>query len=346
MPSHPTLYRFIACLRTTVVSDGIAITAAAEGGHLKARKMDTARRVLLESAKKVEEDYTNGLITPDDVLLAAANHFNNEKVTSYLANVAESIEGSARTPVDHDGAGQDDDDDDLLPDVDDANGDERQALLNYDPDLEDVETEHVWVSSVWPFAASETQIASNVIGRAEDIEKVVAVVCPLCYDHEERLIAFDNCEHLSCKNCFTRCKAERNARCPICKVLMGTGPGKVVNVGTLKFARQKEVSDNFGLSRTVVEASAAADGQRPADISEAEQQRIRDQEAIRQAQQAASSDSSDSSDNSQQPQPGTSRGTSRGFVRTRGGRGARRAGRGLSRLQIVDLVNDSDDDFI
>jgi len=367
MPSHPTLFRFIACLRSTVVSDGIAITAAADGGNLKARKVDKARQILLDSAKKVEDEYMQGKLSPDDVLLAAAAHYNDEKVTAFLANVADSLEAAVIPAVDPDDEG-----DDLLPDVDPSTLDERQAVLNDDPDLEDVETDHMWVTSVWPFAASDTEIAANIIGRAEDIERVVAVVCPLCYEQEERLVAFENCEHLCCRNCYNRCKKERNAKCPMgCGALLGRGAGKVVNVGTLKFARQKEVNVNFGLSQADVQAAAAANGRRPADISEAEQRRIRDLEAIQQAQQdlessdepqqgtsrlsrtramritrssrdlEANQQAQQDLDSSDEPQPGTSR-----LTRTRAMRITRNTR--LTEQELIDLVNgpNSDEDFV
>ena len=425
MPTHPTLYRFIACLRTTVVTDGIAITAAAEAGNLKARKEDKAREYLINSAKQLEEDYFEGFTQPSDVLLQAAAHFNNEKVITYLANVAEShqqFEDLRNEPNDSDN------DADLLPDVDQALLDERQTALNDDPDLRDVDTTYNWVTSIWPSAASDTEIASQVIGRAEDVERVVAVLCFICYNQNEKFIALDNCEHLLCPSCYTTIQDTSN-ECPSCKKLMGAGPGnllfiifvdilhqltldkysittngilgtfslnglskfiifvagpgKVVNVGCLKFARQREAAANFGVSRDAQEAAANDDGQRPADVADRNYEADRHREAVAQAQRSLGMDSDDSDfempSRLRRTSPGPSRrartspgpsrrarttpGPSRGARTTpgtsRGARGssgpsrtstprsrsASRAERGLTQSEIMTIFDISDDDF-
>jgi len=371
MPTHPTLYRFIACLRTTVITDGIAITAAAEAGNLKQRKEDKAREFLVNSAKQLEEDYLEGFTQPSDVLLQAAAHFNNEKVITYLANVADShqeAEDLRNEPNDSDN------DADLLPDVDQALLDERQRALNDDPDLRDVDTDYNWVTSIWPSAASDTEIASQVIGRAEDVERVVAVLCFICYDQNEKFIALDNCEHLLCPSCYTTIQDSTN-ECPSCKKPIGAGPGKVVNVGCLKFARQREAAANFGVTRDAQEAAANVDGQRPADVAARNYEADRHREAVAQAQRSLGMDSDDSDfempSRLRRTSPGPSRrdrttpGPSRGARTTTGprrgargssgpSRGARttprsrsapRAQRGLTQSEIMTILDDSDDDF-
>jgi len=134
-------------LKSTVITDGIAIVVQAQSGTLSRRPVDKVRQHLLRSAASVESAYLAGEITAQDVLLQGATHFDNEKVIQYLTTIEE-----VAVP---EGEGEEDEADDLhelreLPDPIDI--DERQAVLNADEGLQDVD-EDPWVTTVWPSAA-------------------------------------------------------------------------------------------------------------------------------------------------------------------------------------------------
>lgn len=147
LPIHPTLFRFIACLNTSVITDGVAIAAQAEAGNLKLKPVDKARKCLLDKAEEVERQYFAGEIGSKEVLLRGASHFNEEKVLKYLNAVSitdelDHLADSSATPAQVQ--------DDGLPNIEpEPELDDRQEVLNDDEDLADVDND-VWITTLWP----------------------------------------------------------------------------------------------------------------------------------------------------------------------------------------------------
>jgi len=127
------------------------------------------------------------------------------------------------------------------------------------------------------------QIPLGIIGQAEDIEKVICVICSICCDYFDNLVAFDNCPHMLCQTCFDSILPHKG--CPSCKKTKGPGPGKLINVSNLRLARKADVANDYGLRQETREASeAAVPGSRPADLTERQWQEIRLREAINEAE--------------------------------------------------------------
>lgn len=147
LPNHPTLFRFIACLNTTVITDGISIAAQAEAGTLRLKPCDKARKVLLDKAEEVERRYFAGEISAKEVLINGAAHYNEEKVLKYLTTLSDEEEVGRLQAANEPAPAEDED---ALPDIEpEPEIDERQAELEENEGLEDLD-ENVWITCIWP----------------------------------------------------------------------------------------------------------------------------------------------------------------------------------------------------
>ena len=163
LPLHPTLFRFMHGLRSSVILDGVAIVTQAQSGNLSRKPVDKARQHLIRSAESVERAYLAGEITAQDVLLQGASHFENEKLIKYLSTVQEIHEPEPEDEENRDPDAMEEDD----PDVD-----EREAVLRADEGLQDVDDDP-WITTVWPSAASGNPIL-NFINNYNCIAKLRA----------------------------------------------------------------------------------------------------------------------------------------------------------------------------
>jgi len=137
LPVHASLFRFMACLRNTVITGGNSSANQAATGTSKPRPVDKARDLLLKKAAEVERAYLAGEIGAKEVLIQGACHYQNEKILAVLHNLSDSeVSEAAVRPVEQ-GV---EPDVDVLPDID-ADLDEREAILQDDPDLRDVDEE-------------------------------------------------------------------------------------------------------------------------------------------------------------------------------------------------------------
>lgn len=136
-------------LRSTVISDGVAIVVQAQTGNMSRKPVDKARQHLLNLAEDVETAYLSGDITAEEVLLQGASHFDNDKLYRYLSTVQP-------LPDVFQEQEQEQDPENELPDVDVVDPmdvDEREAILNADEGLQDMD-EDPWITTVWPSAAA------------------------------------------------------------------------------------------------------------------------------------------------------------------------------------------------
>jgi len=285
LPQHPSLFRFISALNQFIVTDGIATVAAREAGQLKSRRVgngEKARIALLLNSQKLEADYEAGKLSPLAVLLSAAAHYDEDRIANFFAGMR--INENSERPEDYARADDSEDDEEdqnrVLPDIEDQllDEDERDRCLRLDPELSDVE-EDEWEVELWPHARTDTEIATNILGENENINEVSTVICGVCIEEKERLVVFENCDHLSCATCLKKLQdmgtATNPSKCFICRALLGRGPGKVVNVSTIMISRKKEASTGWGLTQARAEVAAA--NRRPAealvgsDIEEARQ---------------------------------------------------------------------------
>jgi len=152
LPMHPTLFRFMHALRSTVILDGVAIVVQAQSGNLSRKPVDKARQHLLKSAQEVETAYLSGEINAQEVLMQGASHFENEKLVKYLTTVPpmQELEEEEEEQQQPPPPSQDE-----LPDldyIDSMDFDDRQAVLNANEGLQDVDDEP-WITTVWPSAA-------------------------------------------------------------------------------------------------------------------------------------------------------------------------------------------------
>lgn len=160
MPLHPSLFRFLNCVQTSVIGNGFAIVAQTNSGRTRRTKLASAQKHLLEAAVDVERRYHEGELSASDVLRIAAAHFDDNKVAEAFVAFARSQEETelVAQPADDDLDTDDEEgveEDGLLPDVDvttaidDLEVDDRLLELERDPDLTDVDPE-VWMTTVWP----------------------------------------------------------------------------------------------------------------------------------------------------------------------------------------------------
>ena len=273
LPQHPSLFRFISALNQFIVKDGIATVAAGEAGQLKSRRVgngEKARIALLLNSQKLEEDYEAGKVSPLVVLLTAAAHYDEDRIANFFASLQ--INENSDRPEDYARADNSDAEEEeqnrVLPDIEDQllDEDERDRCLRLDPELSDVE-EDEWEVELWPHAQNDTEIATNILGQNENINEVSTVICGVCIQEKERLVVFENCDHLCCADCLTKLQRMGTAynppKCFICREPLGMGPGKVVNVSTIMISRKKEASTGWGLDQA--RADVAAANRRPAE---------------------------------------------------------------------------------
>lgn len=143
---HPTLFRFMHGLKSTVICDGVAVSVQAQTGNLARKPVDKARQFLLSSAEEVETAYQAGEITAQDVLMQGAAHFQNERLLKYFAT----LEAMPEVVIEEQQLEEDE-----LPDVDVIDPmevDDREAVLNADEGLQDMDDDP-WITTVWPSAA-------------------------------------------------------------------------------------------------------------------------------------------------------------------------------------------------
>ena len=149
LPIHPTLFRFISCLNTTVITDGVAIAAQADAGNLKLKPVDKARKALLDKAEEIERKYFAGEIGAKDVLIHGAAHYNEEKVLKYLNTLSVNEEVRILEQAESRAEQEDDGLPNIEPEPEPAELDLREQVLNEDEDLQDADTD-VWITTLWP----------------------------------------------------------------------------------------------------------------------------------------------------------------------------------------------------
>lgn len=159
MPQHPSLFKFLNCVQTSVIGNGFSIVAQADGGRNERTKLGSAAKHLLEAAIEVERRYKEGDISAQDVLVAAAAHFDDNKVAEALIIYARSLEETQlASEEDEDDESEDETEENGQPDisqpvnivdVNDLDVNERELELQRDPDLRDVDLEE-WVTTEWP----------------------------------------------------------------------------------------------------------------------------------------------------------------------------------------------------
>jgi len=124
------------------------------------------------------------------------------------------------------------------------------------------------------------------------MEDVAVICCGICWSYFEYLVAFKRCPHMICRTCY-----DRVDECPLCKTPKGTSLGKNVNVASCSIVRREEIQANFGVTTQDLQAAEAANGRRPADISDREWNEQLDREAINRAlRHPNDSDTSDDDD--------------------------------------------------
>ena len=148
LPTHPTIFLFMAQLRCYVYQQGISNVALNHAGVNKPSKSTLAAQKLANRAREVEEKYLQGLITPTEVLQHAASHYADNSVQDALIRDSNYIVAQTYNTAD----GRDDDEnltqsqDPAL--IDPELEDERRTELQADEGLTDMGSDD-WELAHW-----------------------------------------------------------------------------------------------------------------------------------------------------------------------------------------------------
>lgn len=270
LAQHPTIFSFMNRLKTNVYENGVTLVAQVNQGNAVKAKATLAAQRLSERAKTIEQNYTDDLITPEDVLKIAACHFDDDKLVDVLRNLVDKEDNeaaraelnSAPTPPAPTPAAQ-------TSNSSSANEDERSQALLEDPDLTDMDSED-WPVSDWLQSDAEPQAANitpshstaqPLTGPRPDVQDLVKVICIVCNkdpDYQEVLV---DCGHIFCRDCVRR---PEFAICPLCNTPKGRT--STIHVSTIMFAWKADITRGFvNPNQRPLHQDHALDGRRPGD---------------------------------------------------------------------------------
>jgi hypothetical protein len=272
----------LATLETHVIKKGMSMYALANAGNYEApEKMSQAERKLVELAKTIQTDYMAGAISPQQVLEAAAAHFQTNEFTQMCRGMPNTIHTEPDRYFLDGGAYNYDEEEEEQADnphaysiagLSQAEIDERRLLLSFDPDIPE-DTTYDWVTSNWtlPDPEPRSQEEMTRVLPGEDVNRVAAPCCTACYTEVLYAITM-KCTHMLCLPCFER---DDLTHCPYCQVWKRRAA--ISHIGTLTLMRKKD-------SRLIERAAVTQEAQLQLAAAEAgertETERQRDIEAI------------------------------------------------------------------
>jgi len=319
LPTHPTIFLFMAQLRCYVYQQGISNVALNHAGVNKPSKSSLAAQKLANRAREVEEKYLQGLITPTEVLQHAAVHFADNSVQDALIRDSNNIVAQTYNTTD----GRDDEDnltqsqDPAL--VDPELEDERRTALEADEDLTDMGSDD-WVLAHWSgrvqgiklvFFAVPCNKKQPLLTTLQRILKLLVTtyltnilthtflyynadvcptekpindatpICSLCYDVPEYQWVLDQCSHALCIKCIHNIPVKA---CPFDQKPFNVTKVTRVNVAQMVIAHKKDAKNGFGIPAEAINNDPSAN-QRQADTSAEEDQQRQDLEAIHEAEE-------------------------------------------------------------
>lgn len=146
-PLHPSIFRFMATLKSEVIAKGQAIVEQAVDGVQPKKMVDKEKKRLLQLSQAAEAKYLDGQMSPTELLQTTACHYDNERLVRMLNALIPEESIIERDPDDsgcHEAG--------FLLDVksteEDIDVDDRQAVLDQDAELSDLDDDS-WLTTRW-----------------------------------------------------------------------------------------------------------------------------------------------------------------------------------------------------